>query len=257
MQPSAHTPAPIDATNHEVVDRGAWLAAHQEHLRAEKDFTRQREALAEARRALPWLEITEPYTFDGPTGSTDLLGLFGSSNQLIVYHFMYGPDWGDEGCPTCSFWADNYDGTDVHLRARDTALAVVSRASVEQIEGYRARMGWRFAWWSSGRSTFNYDLGVSARPEEVDAGSAVYNLATAAPMGEDSPGLSVFARDGDRVFLTHQVFARGLDLFNGAYHLLDLTPKGRDEAGLPWTMAWLQRHDRYPWSSPSSPTGRS
>ncbi len=228
-----------------VVDRGAWLAAQQDHLAKEKAFTREREAMAAARRDLPWLEITDPYVFDTPDGETDLLGLFGDKGQLIVYHFMFGPDWGDEGCPTCSFWADNYNGTPDHLAARDTAFAAVSRASMEQITTYRERMGWDFRWVSSGRSEFNFDLGVSARPEQLEAGDHLYNLGTAPPMGPESPGVSVFARVGDRVFLTYQVFARGLDLFNGTYHLLDLTPKGRDEQILPWTMSWLRRNDSY------------
>ena len=237
---------PIVAADHDIVDHTTWLAAHQAHLAKEKAFTQEREAMAAARRELPWLEITERYVFDGPDGETDLLGLFGDCSQLIVYHFMFGPDWGDEGCPTCSFWADNYNGTDVHLRGRDTAFAVASRASVEQIQTYQTRMGWDFPWYSSGRSSFNYDLGVSATPEQLEAGDLRYNHRTAPPMGPESPGVSVFARDGERIFLTHQVFARGLDLFNGTYHLLDLTPKGRDEAMLPWTMAWLHRHDAYP-----------
>ncbi len=236
----------LRADDRQVVDRDDWLRAHRDHLAREKAFTREREAMAAARRELPWLEITEPYVFDGPDGETDLPGLFGPHGQLILYHFMFGPDWGDEGCPTCSFWADNYNGTDIHLRHRDTAFAAVSRASVDQIETYRGRMGWTFPWYSSGRTSFNVDLGVSATPEQLEAGDTTYNLGTAAPMGSESPGVSVFARDGRRVFLTHQVFARGLDLFNGTYHLLDLTPKGRDEADLPWTMAWLHRHDAYP-----------
>lgn len=239
--------SPLSITDHRVVDRAAWLAAHQTHLAEEKAFTRQREAMAAARRELPWLEITENYVFDADGGTeTDLLGLFGGRSQLIVYHFMFGPDWGDEGCPICSFWADNYDGTPAHLAQRDTAFAVISRASIDQITTYRTRMGWSFRWVSSGRNTFNHDLGVSATPEDLESGALLYNLETAPPMGPESPGVSVFARDGDRVFLTHQVSARGLDLFNGTYHLLDLTPKGRDEDILAWPMAWLARHDSYP-----------
>ena len=233
-------------TSNPVVDRAAWLEAQRAHLVEEKAFTQQREAMAAARRALPWLEITEPYVFDTPDGETDLLGLFGDKGQLVVYHFMFGPDWGDEGCPSCSFWADNYNGIDVHLAHRDTAFCAISRATLEQIDAYKARMGWDFPWVSSGRSEFNYDLGVSAHQADLDAGAKLYNHGTAAPMGPESPGVSVFAREGDRVFLTFQVFARGLDLLNGTYHLLDLTPKGRDEADLPWPMAWLHRHDAYP-----------
>ncbi|MEL7210699.1 MAG: DUF899 family protein, partial [Actinomycetota bacterium] len=154
----------LTADDHEIVDRAAWLAAQRDHLAKEKAFTHQREAMAAARRELPWLEITEPYVFDTPDGETDLRGLFGDRSQLVMYHFMYGPDWGEEGCPSCSFWADNYNGTEVHLAHRDTAFAVVSRATLDQIAGYQKRMGWDFPWVSSGRSDFNYDLGVSARP---------------------------------------------------------------------------------------------
>ena len=236
----------LSATDHTVVDREAWIQAQQTHLVEEKAFTQERERMAASRRALPWLELTEPYVFDTPDGETDLLGLFGDKSQLIIYHFMFGPDWGDEGCPSCSFWADNYNGTPIHLANRDTAFTAVSRGSLDQIAAYRNRMGWDFPWVSSGRSTFNYDLGVSATEEERESGAATYNFGTASPMGDESPGISVFVRDGDRVFLTYQVFARGLDLLNGTYHLLDLTPKGRDEAGLPWPMAWLHRHDAYP-----------
>ena len=245
MEPQAPV-SPLSAADHEVVDRAAWLAAHQSHLAEEKAFTRQREAMAASRRQLPWLEITEHYVFDTDEGEIDLLGLFGDKSQLIVYHFMFGPDWGEEGCPSCSFWADNYNGTPIHLAQRDTAFAVISRASMDQITTYKKRMGWDFRWVSSGGNSFNYDLGVSATQDDLDAGTALYNLETAKPMGPESPGVSIFARDGDRVFLTYQVFARGLDLFNGTYHLLDLTPKGRDEAILPWSQAWIQRHDTYP-----------
>lgn len=235
----------LSAADHDIVDSEAWYDAQRAHLAKEKAFTAERAAMAAARRQLPWLEITERYTFDTPDGETDLLGLFGDKSQLLVYHFMFGPDWGVEGCPTCSFWADNYNGAHVHLAARDVSFVVVSRASLDQIATYRKRMGWDFPWVSSGRSSFNFDLGVSATPADLEAGTKRYNFGTAAPMGDESPGISVFARDGDRVFLTYQVFARGLDLVNGAYHQLDLLPKGRDEDELPWTMAWLRRHDSY------------
>ncbi len=234
------------ADDHDVVDREAWLVAQREHLVREKAFTREREAMAASRRELPWLEITQDYVFDTADGERSLAELFDGKSQLIVYHFMFGPDWGDEGCPICSFWADNYNGTPVHLGARDTAFAAISRASLDQITVYQKQMEWDFRWVSSGRSTFNYDLGASATPDQIDSGAKIYNFETAAPMGPESAGVSVFARDGDRVFLTYQVSARGLDLFNGTYHLLDLTPKGRDEANLPWAMAWLHRHADYP-----------
>jgi predicted dithiol-disulfide oxidoreductase (DUF899 family) len=236
---------------HEVVAIDAWLEAHQAHLQREKELTRLRDQLAAERRALPWREITDAYEFEGPVAVTDpgtssLLDLFGDQEQLLVYHFMYGPDWGDEGCPSCSFWADNFDGIQVHLAHRDTAFAVVSRATTDQIKAYQARMGWNFDWYSSNRSQFNYDMGVTPRPEEIEAGTARYNHGTQDAGTDESPGISAFRRTDDgRLFLTNQVFSRGLDLVNGAYHWLDLTSKGRDEGELEWPMAWLHRHDAY------------
>ena len=228
------------------MDREAWLAAQLAHLKLEKELTRQRDAVSAARRELPWLEITEECEFDGPDGTRSLAELFDGRSQLLVYHFMYGPDWGDEGCPSCSFWADNFDGIPVHLAHRDTSFVAVSRASVEQIAAYRERMGWQFDWYSSGRSEFNFDLGVSARPDELEAGTARYNFGTQEAMGDESPGISAFRRTEDgRIFLTYQTFSRGLELVNGAYHWLDLTSKGREEEGLEWTQQWLRRHDAY------------
>jgi predicted dithiol-disulfide oxidoreductase (DUF899 family) len=236
----------VSRQNPVVVDRAGWLEARAAHLEAEKEFTRRRDELSRQRRRLPWLEITADYQFDGPTGPCTLIDLFDGRGQLLVYHFMFGPGW-DEGCPSCSFWADNYAGTEVHLAARDTTLIVVSRAPRAEFEPYRNRMGWTFPWYSSAGSTFNYDMGVSFTAEQVAAGEQAYNYGTIAPMGEECPGISIFATGDDgRVFLTYQTFARGLDMLNGAYHLLDLTPKGRDEDGLPYGMAWLHRRDQYP-----------
>ncbi|MEM7322920.1 MAG: DUF899 domain-containing protein [Actinomycetota bacterium] len=232
-----------------VVDRDAWHVARLAHLEEEKAFTRQRDELSRKRRSLPWLEITEDYRFAGPAGEVGLLDLFDGRGQLLVYHFMMGPDW-EEGCPSCSFWADNYNGTEAHLAARDTALVAVARTSVDNIARYQARMGWTFPWYSSLGSSFNYDMGVSFTDEQMASGEKSYNYGTLAAFGEESPGISIFARgqgtdDRDRVFLTYQTFSRGLDMLNGAYHMLDLTPKGRDEQDLPWGMAWLRRHDQY------------
>ena len=228
-----------------IVDRDTWLEARLAHLEAEKAFTRRRDELSRERRRLPWLEITDDYRFDGPDGRHTLLELFDGRGQLLVYHFMMGPDW-DEGCPSCSFWADNYDGTTVHLAARDTTLVAISRATLPQIQAYRDRMGWRFPWYSSHDSSFNFDMHVSATTDQIEAGAMVYNHGTQPAFGEESAGISAFARLGDRVFLTYQTFARGLDMVNGAYHMLDLTSKGRDEDELAFTMAWLHRHDAYP-----------
>ena len=241
--------------NHPIVDADEWRQARLAFLDEEKAFTRQRDALSAARRDLPWLEITDDYRFASPDGEVTLLDLFGDHDQLLLYHFMMGPDW-QEGCPSCSFWADNYNGTQIHLAHRDTAFAAVSRTSVDNIEAYRKRMGWDFRWVSSLDSSFNFDMGVSFTPEQQASGEPHYNYGTIAFGGEEAPGLSTFIRrratdaDGtggaDRVFLTYQTFSRGMDMLNGTYHHLDLMPKGRDEANLDWSMQWLHRHDAYP-----------
>lgn len=228
-----------------IVDRGTWLDARLAHLEAEKEFTRRRDELSRQRRELPWVEIEGDYRFESVDGTRTLAELFDGRRQLIVYHFMLGPGW-DEGCPSCSFWADGYDGTGVHLAARDTTLVAVSRGSLAEIESYRARMGWSFPWYSASGSDFNFDMGVSFRADELAQGTARYNFDTSPAHGDEMPGISVFSRtDDDRVFLSYQTFARGLDMLNSAYHMLDLTPKGRDEDELDFSMAWLRRHDSY------------
>lgn len=230
-----------------VVDRDEWRAARLAHLQREKEFTRRRDELSRERRELPWLEVADDYRFDGPDGERGLADLFDGRGQLAVYHFMFGPGWG-EGCPSCSFWADNFEGIAVHLAHRDTTLVAISRAPLDEIEAYRKRMGWTsFPWLSSAGSDFNFDFGVSFTAEQVESGERLYNFGTQAFGGEEAPGVSVFrlAADG-RVFLTYQAFSRGLDMLNGAYHWLDLTSKGRDEDGLAYSMEWLHRHDAYP-----------
>ena len=240
----------MSVTDHAVVSTDEWQAARKEFMDREKAFTRERDALSAARRDLPWTEITTDYRFQSPDGEVSLSDLFDGRDQLLLYHFMMGPDW-EEGCPSCSFWADNYDGTQVHLAHRDTAFAVVSRTSVEKIEAYRGRMGWNFRWVSSLDSPFNFDMGVSFTPEQIESGERAYNYGTASFGGDEAPGLSTFIRrtddDGtEHIYLTYQTFARGLDMLNGTYHHLDLMPKGRDEDNLEWSMQWLHRHDAYP-----------
>lgn len=232
------------ALEHPVVARSEWVEARKAHMEREKELTRMRDALSASRRDLPWLEIGKEYAFADTDGSHRLPELFGGHSQLIVYHFMFGPDW-EEGCPSCSFWAGNFDGIPVHLAHRDTAFVAISRASVAQIDAYAKRLGWSFPWYSSAGSNFNFDMGVSYEPtDEKPTGN--YNFGTGSFGGEEAPGVSVFTRvDDGRVFLTYQTFARGLDILNGAYHYLDLTPKGRDEDGLPWPMAWVARNDAY------------
>jgi predicted dithiol-disulfide oxidoreductase (DUF899 family) len=230
---------------HRVVSHEEWLAARQEHLAKEKEFTRLRDQLSAERRALPWERVEKEYVFDGPNGPQRLADLFGDKHQLIVYHFMFGPDW-EEGCPSCSFWADNFNGIEVHLNHRNTTMVAISRAPLERLEAYRQRMGWRFPWFSSLHTDFNQDYQVSFSPDPAQQGEYIYNYRRGEFGGEESPGISVFYRDDDgTVYHTYSTYARGLDMLNGAYHFLDLTPKGRDEAGLSWPMAWLRRRDQY------------
>jgi len=232
-------------TEPRIVSREEWLVARKAHLDKEKAFTRLRDDLARQRRELPWVRIDKRYVFEGPEGKLSFADLFSGKSQLLVYHFMLGPDW-EEGCPSCSFWADNYNGTDIHLAHRDTALIAVSRAPIARIEAYKKRMGWTFRWVSSAGSDFNFDFGVSFDPAKRVEGELNYNFGTTTFGGEEAPGLSAFRRGEDgEIYHTYSTYARGLDMFNAAYHLLDLTSKGRDEAGLPWPMAWVKRHDRY------------
>jgi predicted dithiol-disulfide oxidoreductase (DUF899 family) len=228
-----------------VVSREEWLAARREHLSREKELTQQREALAEARRRLPWVKVEDDYVFEGPDGRESLADLFAGRDQLIVYHFMLGPGW-EEGCKHCSFWADNYQGAVVHLAARDVTLLAVSRAPLAEIEAYRKRMGWDFKWVSSQGTSFNFDLAVSFTPEQQASDAANYNFETSHFGGDEAPGLSVFARGDDgAIYHTYSTYARGLDMLNGTYQMLDLVPKGRDEGSLPYPMSWVRHHDRY------------
>ncbi len=226
-----------------IVSHAAWLEARRAFLDKEKAFTKAREDLAQERRALPWERVDKAYAFEGPEGRLGLAELFGGLGQLVVYHFMMGPDW-KEGCPSCSFWADNYDGVDVHLARRDTALVAVSRAPFDRIEAYRKRMGWSFRWVSSAGSDFNFDYNVSFPAEKGEAPN--YNFGTARFGGEEAPGFSAFRRGDDgAIYHTYSTYGRGLDAINGTYQMLDLTSKGRDESGLPYPMAWVRRHDQY------------
>lgn len=231
--------------NQNVVTADEWLTARQELLRREKEFTRSRDELSKARREMPWHKVTSDYVFDGPDGSETLTDLFGGKSQLIIYHFMFGPEW-QEGCPSCSFWADNFDHIDVHLDQRDIAFLAVSRASLSILDAYKQRMGWRFKWVSSFGNSFNFDYQASFTPDAMKNGSVYYNYHETQFPSEEAPGISVFFRDdrGD-IYHTYSCYARGLDMLNGAYHYMDLTPKGRDEDELAYPMAWVCRHDQY------------
>jgi predicted dithiol-disulfide oxidoreductase (DUF899 family) len=227
-----------------TVSHSEWLEARKQLLEQEKEFTQLREELARLRRALPRVKLDKSYRFDTANGEKSLAELFGDSSQLIVYHFMFGPDW-EEGCPSCSFWADNYNGIDIHLHHRDTRLIAVSRAPLEKLLAYRERMGWSFEWASSLNCDFNFDLQVSFTPEQLAEGEVEYNYRKTEFPSSEAPGISVFHKENGEVFHTYSSYARGLDAFNGAYQLLDLTPNGRDEDDLDFTMAWIHRHDQY------------
>ena len=231
--------------NHKVVSREEWLVARQEHLVKEKEFTRLRDQLSQQRRELPWVKVDKEYVFIGPNGKETLSELFAERSQLLVYHFMFGPSW-EEGCPSCSFWADNYNDIIVHLNHRDVTVVTISRAPLDQLEAYRKRMGWNFKWVSSFNTDFNRDYHVSFTEEELEKGEVYYNYNRGKPFSSEGPGISAFYQDKTgNVFHTYSCYSRGLDMLNGAYHLLDLVPKGRDETGLPYTQAWVRRHDKY------------
>jgi predicted dithiol-disulfide oxidoreductase (DUF899 family) len=231
---------------HRIVSRDEWLAARKEHLAREKEFTRLRDELSAQRRELPWERVEKRYTFEGPDGAETLAELFAGRSQLIVYHFMFHPSW-DEGCPSCSFWADNFIGIDVHLAHRDVAFVAISNARFDQIAAFKERMGWSFKWVSAFGTDFNRDYGVAFTPEEMAAKRMLYNFDWRSFPAPEAVGISVFAKDesGD-VFRTYSCYSRGVDMLNGAYHYLDLVPKGRDEAGMPFAQAWVRHHDKYP-----------
>ncbi|RLA45616.1 MAG: DUF899 domain-containing protein [Gammaproteobacteria bacterium] len=228
-----------------IVSRQDWLVARKEHLVKEKELTRLRDELSQQRRELPWVKVEKDYIFGTLNGKQSLTDLFEGYSQLIIYHFMYGPDW-QEGCPSCSFWADNFDGIGVHLNHRDINMLAVSRAPLDKLEAYKKRMGWSFNWVSSLNSNFNYDYHVSFTEDEIAKQEMYYNFDLRNFPREEAPGISVFFKnDEGEVFHTYSCYARGLDMLNGAYHHIDLVPKGRDEEGLPYSMAWLSRHDQY------------
>ena len=232
-------------TDHQIVTHEEWIAARRRFLAKEKEFTRLRDQLSRERRELPWERVEKPYVFQTDKGRESLADLFEGHSQLIVYHFMYDPNW-DIGCKSCSFWADGFDRTVVHLAARDTTMAAISRAPLAKLEAFKRRMDWTFDWVSSENNEFNYDYAVSFTREQMDKGEARYNFGTTPPYGDELPGISVFYRGetGD-VFHTYSTFARGLDMMNAAYQYLDLTPLGRHEEGLPYPMDWVRLRDQY------------
>jgi len=232
-------------TDHRIVSGDEWVTARQRLLSKEKEFLRLRDQLSSERRELPWERIDKHYTFEGPAGNETLADLFAGCHQLIVYHFMFAPEW-ETGCKSCSFWADNFNGIIAHLPQRDVSLAAISRAPLAKLQAFAARLGWSFKWVSSANSDFNYDYQVSFRPEESARGASVYNYTRYTGAMTDLPGFSVFFRDeAGGLFHTYSTYGRGLDPMNVAYQLLDLVPKGRDETGLPNPMSWVKLHDLY------------
>ncbi len=232
--------------NHQVVSREQWIEARKAHLAKEIEFTHLRDELSRQRRDLPWVKVEKYYIFDGPAGKQALADLFQGRSQLIVYHFMFTPGW-EAGCQNCSYLMDHVDGCLPHLNARDVTFTAISRAPMDQIAPFKKRMGWKFNWVSSGGNDFNYDYHVSFTKAELAKGSVYHNYAQMpAPPVEDFPGVSVFYKDaaGD-IFHTYSCYSRGLDILVGTYNYLDITPKGRDEAGLRHTMAWVRYHDQY------------
>lgn len=228
-----------------VVSPAEWLKARQELLTKEKEFTRLRDELSQRRREMPWQAVDKSYVFDGPRGKESLADLFEGRSQLIIYHFMFGPDW-KEGCPSCSFLADSFDGSPIHLAQRDVTFVVVSRASLAQIEAFKKRMGWHFKWVSSGGTNFNFDYQVSASKDEAASGKVYYNYEFTDFPSDERPGASVFYKDErGQIFHTYSTYGRGLDILLNAYNFLDMTPRGRHEEGLPHGMAWVRHHDRY------------
>jgi len=231
--------------NHRIVSKDEWFAARSALLKKEKEFTLLRDKLGQQQRDMPWVLVDKEYLFDGPNGKQTLSDLFDGRSQLIVYHFMYDPNW-DAGCPSCSFWADNFNGIVVHLNQRDVTMIAVSKAPYSKIGEYKKRMGWNFKWVSSYDNDFNFDYHVSFTPEELSEKKAFYNYNLQDTHSPEREGVSVFYKDtAGHVFHTYSAYARGIDVLNVAYHYLDLVPMGRDEDGHEFPQFWVRRHDEY------------
>jgi predicted dithiol-disulfide oxidoreductase (DUF899 family) len=232
-------------SEHPIVSAQQWFTLRKELLRKEKELTGLRDRLNAERRELPWVRVEKNYIFDAPGGKVSLTDLFAGRSQLVVYHFMFGPDW-NEGCPSCSFMSDHIDATLAHLAARDVTMVMVSRAPLAKIESFKKRMGWRFNWVSSYGSDFNPDFHVSFTKDEMAQGKVNYNYTMQQFPSEEAPGVSVFYRDTARhVFHTYSSYGRGVEQLVGTYMILDMVPKGRDEDHLGFTMEWVRHHDRY------------
>ncbi|HXZ88545.1 MAG TPA: thioredoxin family protein [Candidatus Binataceae bacterium] len=232
--------------DHLTVSREQWTAARKELLEKEKELTRLQDDVSRHRREMPWVKVEKEYVFDTPAGKRTLSELFEGRSQLIVYHFMFAPEW-TAGCLGCSFFADHVDGPNQHLAHHDVSFVAVSRAPLALIEAYKKRMGWRFNWVSSAGSDFNYDFHVSFRKEDVAKGEVYYNYEKLKTTMEDLHGTSVFIKDeSGAIFHTYSSYGRGDERGLGAYMFLDMTPKGRNETGPNKNLTdWVKRHDEY------------
>ena len=233
-------------TEHKIVSDEEWVEARKGLLAKEKAHSRARDELTAARQALPWRKIGKNYRFKSVGGKVTLADLFGDKSQLLVQHFMFGPDW-ELGCKSCSMMADHINPSLPHLAARDVSFAAISRAPLEKLQAYRRRMGWDFEWVSSLGGDFNYDFGVSFPEADVAAKNVHYNYRDGASFPDtEGPGMSAFFKDEDGViYHTYSVYARGVESAMGVYDLLDMVAKGRDEDGLDYSQAWFRRHDEY------------
>jgi predicted dithiol-disulfide oxidoreductase (DUF899 family) len=233
-------------TTHEVASRDQWIAASRALLIEEKAWTRERDRLAAKRRALPWVRVETDYVFESSTGPVTLAGLFEGRSQLIVYHFMFGPDW-QQGCVGCSLFCDHVDAARQHFEHNDVSFAAVSRAPIEKLEAYRKRMGWKFRWVSSAGNDFNFDYHVSFPDGSRQAG-VFYNFEQRSDPGTDElSGRSVFFKDDDGViYHTYSNYGRGGEPFLGVYAFLDIVPTGRNETKNGNLTDWVHRHDQYP-----------
>ena len=235
----------INLDNHQIVSKNEWIETRKVLLKKEKEFTALRDQLSKQRRDLPWVAVDKEYVFDGPNGKETLSDLFDGRSQLIVYHFMYDPNW-DAGCPSCSFWADNFNDIIVHLNQRDVTMIAISRAPYKKIDSYKKRLGWDFKWVSSYDTDFNFDYNVSFTSEELEKKEASYNFISQDPSISEREGVSVFYKDSSgKIYHTYSAYERGIDILNNTYNYLDLVPKGRDEDSYDFPMAWVRRHDEY------------
>ena len=236
-------------TTHEVVAKEQWIAARRALLVEEKAWTRERDRLAAKRRALPWVTVDKQYIFESPSGPVTLADLFGGRSQLVVYHFMFGPEW-EEGCVGCSLLADQVDGARQHFEHNDVSFVAVSRAPIAKLEAYRRRMGWTFRWVSSADSDFNFDFNVSFPAGSREAG-VFYNFERRPdPEVDELPGASVFFRDErGPTYHTYSSYGRGDETILGVYGWLDMVPKGRNETKNGNLTDWVKRHDQYATSA--------